>query len=311
LVQRAAVIQKIRRFFAERQVLEVETPILGAASATDPHIESLTTRYAVGTADDALFYLQTSPEFAMKRLLAAGSGDIFQISRVFRNGELGRLHNPEFTLLEWYRVGFDLHHLMDEVDQFLRKIAATGEAERLSYAEAFTRFTGGINPHTATLAELRCCVESQGIRLSESCVTYQRDEWLDLIISQLVSPHLGRGCPTFIYDFPASQAALARIRPGEVAVAERFEVFIDGIEIANGYYELLDPVEQQRRFQYDNRQREAMGLAPVVEDQALLAALQAGMPACAGVAIGVDRLLMGISGVSSIAEVIAFPLDRA
>jgi lysyl-tRNA synthetase class 2 len=307
---RARLLAQIRAFFSARDVLEVETPLLSSATVTDPHLHSLTTVYqGPGAPEGRILYLQTSPEFAMKRLLAAGSGPIFQICRAFRNQEAGWLHNPEFTLLEWYRPGFDHHALMDEVDGLLAEVLTLARAERLSYGAAF-RGRFGLDPLDATTEELRRAAISAGLRgISEA----DRDGWLDLMMSHSVQPTLGRGRPTFLYDYPPSQAALARVRPGPPAVAERFEVFVEGLEIGNGFHELADAAEQRRRLEADVARRRALGLEAVPVDERLLRALAQGLPDCAGVAIGVDRLLMVAAGIErgSIDQVLSFPWDRA
>ena len=309
LRQRADVLSKIRRFFAERGVLEVETPALSAATATDLHLHSLTCRLNAPGLEDRAFYLQTSPEFAMKRLLAAGSGPIFQLARAFRDGEVGRWHNPEFTMLEWYRPGFDHHDLMDEMDALLADLMGTAPAERLTYAEAFVRHLG-IDPHRASVEALRTAAFQQGIEVVGDDAG-DRDPWLHLLLASAIEPHLGRGRPTFLLDFPISQAALARVRPGDPPVAERFEVYLEGVELANGFHELTDAAEQRRRFEEDLEKRRRARLPEVPLDQRFLAALEAGLPDCAGVALGVDRLLMRMVGVEDLREVLAFPALRA
>lgn len=304
---RAAVLAKIRAFFAARGVLEVETPALSAATVTDLHLASLETRCRAEAAGELTLYLQTSPEFAMKRLLAAGSGPIYQVARAFRDGEAGRRHNPEFTLLEWYRPGLDHHGLMDEMDALLGEVLGAAPAERLSYGELFAGRLG-IDPHRATGAELEAAARAAGFT---DALDLERDAWLDLLLSVVLEPGLGRGRPTFLYDFPASQAALARVRPGPPPLAERFEVYVEGMELANGFHELTDAAEQRHRFERDLERRRERGLPEVPIDHRLLAALAAGLPPCAGVALGVDRLVMLAAGVSSLAEVVAFPIDRA
>lgn len=307
---RARVLAVIRAFFAERGVLEVETPLLSSATATDPHLDSFATRYTgPGAAAGLSLYLQTSPEFAMKRLLAAGSGPIYQLGKAFRNGEAGRRHNPEFTLLEWYRPGFDLHALMDEVEALIASLLGTPAAERLSYAEAFIRYAG-IDPHAATAAELQRIASVEKFSESLRLAGDDRDGWLDLLLTHLVEPHLGKERPVFIFDYPPSQAALARIRPGNPSVAERFELYIDGIELANGYHELGDAREQQRRFKADRERRRSAGLPDTPSDERLLAALEHGLPDCSGVALGVDRLVMIAARAQALDEVMAFPLFR-
>ncbi len=302
---RAETLASLRRFFAERGVLEVETPALSAAAVTDLHLHSVTCTLEVD--DRRARYLQTSPEYAMKRLLAAGSGAIYQICKVFRDGERGRRHNPEFTMLEWYRPGWDHHRLMDEVDELLQTVLGVAAGERISYADAFRRHAG-VDPHAADDGELRSRVAALGVSdVSE----LDRDDLLNLLLSHSVEHLLGVGRPTFLFDYPTSQAALARVRPGDPPVAERFEVFIDGIELANGFHELADPREQRRRFEADLAERRRRGLPEVAVDGRLLAALAAGLPDCAGVALGVDRLVMLRIGSRDIADVIAFPIDRA
>jgi elongation factor P--(R)-beta-lysine ligase len=302
LRRRAEVLARIRTFFASRNVLEVETPVLAAAGGTDVHLAPLHTYLA----DGRRLYLQTSPEFAMKRLLAAGSGPIYQLGRAFRDGEVGRRHNPEFTMLEWYRPGWDHHALMDEVDALLAEVLGTAPGERLSYREAL-RHHAGFDPFATADGELR--ERAAGLGLAADDV--DRDGCLSLILGAVVEPRLGRGRPTFVIDFPASQAALARIRQGDPPLAERFEAYVEGVEIANGYHELTDPGEQRRRFEADLAERRRRGLPDVPLDERLLAALEHGLPDCAGVALGVDRLVMLACGASSLAEVMAFPIDRA
>lgn len=303
---RAAILARLRAFFADRGVLEVETPALSAATVTDLHLQSLEAR-ALFAGESRLFYLQTSPEFAMKRLLAAGSGPIFQLCRSFRDGESGRLHNPEFTMLEWYRPGFDHHRLMDEMADLLEHLLGSRRAERKTYGDAFAAVYG-IDPHPAAARELEALAASRGIELVGYGEESSADDWLQLLFSLGVEPGLGRGRPTFIYDYPASQAALARVADGR---AQRFEVYVEGIELANGFHELSDAAEQRRRFEADREARGRRGLPQPPIDENLLAALESGLPDCAGVALGIDRLAMLALGKKSLAEVIAFPADRA
>jgi lysyl-tRNA synthetase class 2 len=302
---RAELLAKVRHFFAERQVLEVETPLLAAAPVTDPHIET----FRVSTGDEPDRFLQTSPEYAMKRLLAAGSGPIYQITRAFRRSEQGRQHNPEFTILEWYRPGFDHHRLMAEIDDLLAELLGCQPAERMTCGEAFARYAG-VDPHTATAEQLR----EQALRSAIDTTAIDSDDpdlWLDLLLTVLVQPNLGVERPTFLYDYPARQAALARVRDEVPPVAERFELYLKGVELANGYHELTDAVAQRRRFNADLERRQTLKRPPVPIDERLIAALAAGMPDCAGVALGFDRLVMVAAGARSLAEVIAFPIDRA
>lgn len=304
---RADLLARIRRFFAERDVLEVETPLLGAATALDLHLSSFTVRPEPEADGDR--YLQTSPEFAMKRLLAAGSGPIYQICKAFREAESGRGHNPEFTLLEWYRPGFDHHRLMDEVDALVCGILDTPPALRLTYAQVFEELVG-LSPHDAEMGVLRRVAREQGLAEGVGA-ELDRDGLLDFLFLHRVQPALaGRG-GVFIYDFPASQAALARLRAGDPPVAERFELLVQGVELANGYHELVDAAEQRRRFESDQSKRRERGLPAYPLDERLLAAMAHGLPPCAGVALGVDRLVMLAAGAGAIDEVIAFPISRA
>ncbi len=289
-------------------MLEIETPILSAAATVDPNIDSFSSREPGGRR----WWLQTSPEFAMKRLLAAGSGPIYQIARVFRREEAGRHHNPEFSMLEWYRPGWDHRALMDEVEALLRAAGVPGAAawERLSYGEAFHRYAA-LDPFAASLEQLRqACM--QNLNLSATLLQAQdRDVYLDLLMSSLVGPRLGLEAPAFLYDFPASQAALARVRLDQPPVAERFELFWQGIELANGFHELIDAAEQRRRFEQDRARRTAEGREAPPYDARMVAALEAGLPDCAGVALGLDRLLMLMLDLPSLGEVLAFDAERA
>jgi elongation factor P--(R)-beta-lysine ligase len=267
-------------------------------------------------------WLQTSPEFAMKRMLAAGAGPIYHVARVFRQGELGPLHNPEFTLVEWYQPGdgyFDGMQLTGELcvallNQRYSRSEKTAflTAERISYREAFQRHVG-IDPHAADGASLRAITRKLGIEAPDSLSAEDCDGWLDLLLVERIQPHLGIERPTILYDYPASQAALARIRQDEnhPPVAERFELYIGGVEIANGYHELLDPAELRARNAAVNRQRLSDGKSALPEESRLLAAMEAGLPSSVGVALGFDRLAMAALGAKSIAEVMAFPFDRA
>lgn len=314
LKQRAEIIAKIRAFFAERNILEVDTPLLSQASVTDLHLQSfVTTYFQEDKIKSKNLYLQTSPEFAMKRLLAAGSGAIYQICKAFRNGgESGRLHNPEFTMLEWYRPGFDHHQLMDEMNDLLQLILKTETAERVNYRELFLRYVD-LDPHMVSVGELEECLKKLNIHFSNSSAkSISRDDCLHLIMTHTIEPHLGKNNkPTFIYDFPASQAALAKIRNDNPPVAERFEVYINGIELANGFHELTDATEQRNRFLNDLSERKKLNYPEIPIDENLLAALQYGMPDCAGVALGIDRLIMLAAKKNKLADVVSFPLERA
>ena len=302
LVARAGLLKDIRDFFASLGVLEVETPLISMAGNTDPEIQSIRT--------DTGGYLRTSPEFALKRLLAAGSGDVFELGRVFRAAESGRSHNPEFTLLEWYRGGYNYHRLMDELAVLVR-LCGSGKfdqwpEERLSYRQLFLRHLD-LDPFNASEEDLCAAAGKHGI----TDIELDRRQWLDLLISHVIQPALPEECLTFVYDFPADQAALARIRPGNPPLAERFELYLGRTELANGYQELTDAAEQQRRFEAENAERLKRG-RPVYEiDHHLLSALEHGLPECSGVALGVDRLLMSVCNTETISDVIAFPFSRA
>jgi len=309
---RAHLLKDIRAFFEVRGVFEVETPLLSQTTTSDPNIHSMTTCYAgPGFPHGKKFYLQTSPEFAMKRLLACGSGSIYQICKAFRDGEAGKLHNPEFTLLEWYRTGYDYGMLMDEVEELAAEILhIKSPFQRLTYQQAFEQYAG-INPHLASVEEMRSHVARFSDMPINGLTNDDRDGWLDLIMSHMIEPRLGTGQATFIYDYPASKAALARVRDDVPAVAERFELYIEGIELANGFTELSNPQEQRVRFERDLEKRRLGKLVAIASDRRLLAALDHGLPPCAGVALGLDRLLMIKLGASSIRDILAFPVDLA
>lgn len=312
LQRRAALLRTIRRFFDERGFLEVDTPAISADTVVDRHIEPFSTGVPaeVGKPPRRL-WLQTSPEFAMKRLLAAGAEAIYQICRVFRLGERGPRHNPEFTMVEWYRRGDDYRQGMTLLAELAEHVLGRGAAERMSYAEAFSRYVG-LDPHRASIAELREAARRREIAWPESLEqSGDRDAWLDLLLTECVQPHLGVARPTIVYDYPASQCALARVRSDDPPVAERFELFADGVELANGYHELCDPSELRRRNEQINRQRRAEGKDALPERSRLLRAMEAGLPECTGVALGFDRLLMVLCQAATIDEVIAFPFDRA
>jgi lysyl-tRNA synthetase class 2 len=308
--QRAVVLQKIRQFFAARDVLEVDTPALSHAAVTDEHLHSFSTQFTHPFSPQAsTLYLQTSPEFAMKRLLCAGSGAIYQICKSFRNEESGRFHNPEFTMLEWYRPGFDHLKLMSEIDELIQMVVGSDSAERVTYQDVFKQYLGYC-PLTATLTDIKTLASQYGyaeLAANEN----DKDTLLMLLFSQHVEPHIGQNRPCFVVDFPASQAALARISPTNSLVAERFELYFQGIELANGFHELTDGPEQLRRFEQDNVKRQHMGLEIMPIDHNFIAAIDYGLPACAGVALGIDRLLMLALNYSEIDQVITFENSRA
>jgi elongation factor P--(R)-beta-lysine ligase len=291
LRRRAELLKEIRKFFDERGFLEVETPILSHDTVVDRHLDPLAVTLFADPREPERgekLWLQTSPEFGMKRLLAAGATAIYQITKAFRGGEIGLLHNPEFTMIEWYRSGDDYAAGMQLLDDLAAAILARGASERLTFREAFLKF-----------AEVDPFAE-------------HHDEFqLDYLLASRVQPKLGLARPTILYDYPAGQAALARVREGETPVAERFELFIDGLELANGYHELLDPEVLRRRNQENNVLRAAAGKYALPEDSRLLAAMDAGFPACSGCALGFDRLVMAVTGAKSLADVMAFPTRLA
>ena len=306
LVERAALLARARAFLTERGAFEVETPAISTAAAPDLHLASLAV-----PAPDGPRHLHTSPEYALKRLLAAGHGDCFALGKVWRAGESGSHHQPEFTMLEWYRTGWDHHRLMDEVAALIAALLAPRHAlaapEVVTYRAAFSAELG-IDPLTVPDLGLDALLAGGGF---DSQLDLDRDAKLDLLASHFVYPKLGQGRVTLLTDFPASQCALARIRPGDPPVAERFEAFVAGLELANGYHELADAGEQRRRFEHANAQRRARGLPEMPLDERLLAAMAEGLPDCAGVALGFDRVVMLALGARRLDEVIAFPWARA
>ena len=306
---RAELLARARGFFAARGVLEVETPLLGHAGVTDVNVQSIEARVA-GIA--APLHLQTSPEYAMKRLLAAGSGDIYQICKAFRDGERGRQHNPEFTLIEWYRLGFDPPRLMQDVEALLGALlgpARLGAVERIGYAALFERELG-LDPLRASESTLARAAQERLGQLPAG-VAAERDLCLDLLMGAVIGPALGRDHLVFVHGYPASQAALARLEPGDPPTAARFEAYLGGMELCNGFGELTDPGEQAARFAADARLRRERGHPPREVDVRLLGALRAGLPPCAGVALGFDRVVMLAVGADSLDQVLAFPLERA
>jgi elongation factor P--(R)-beta-lysine ligase len=332
LEQRAILLARARRFFADGGVLEVDTPMLVNAPVTDVHIHSA--RVDLGASATRPFFLHTSPEYAMKRLLAAGSGDIYQVCHVVRGFERGRLHNAEFTLIEWYRLGFTLGDLMSEVDALVRALlgpVASGHgSERITYREAFVRELG-LDPFTASVGELRQAArklgfddagaggsadtaDSVGAAASGGATATaapHRDELLDFLMGAVVGPRLGANALTFVHGYPATQAALARLDPQDPRAALRFELYCEGVELANGFHELSSPAEQRARFNQDIAERRRIGLPAFPPDELLLAALEAGLPECSGVALGFDRTLMLATGAKNIDAVLPFPTERA
>lgn len=310
LQQRAKLIQQIRVFFASRNVLEVDTPAMSHATVTDVHLHTFKTEF-IGPdfAHGQPVFLMTSPEFHMKRLLAAGSGCIYQINKAFRNEENGRYHNPEFTMLEWYRVGFDHHDLMAEMDALLQQILSCQPCEKMTYQQAFLQVLQ-VCPLEGSMQQLKQVATTLGLAdIAEP--EQDRDTLLQLLFSIGIEPYIGKNVPVMVYDFPASQAALAKINRNDERVADRFEVYFKGIELANGFHELDDAKEQLVRFESDNKQRVEMGLLPQPIDHHLIAALEAGLPQCAGVALGIDRLIMLAIDCDHIDQVTAFAFPRA
>ncbi|PCI75243.1 MAG: elongation factor P lysine(34) lysyltransferase [SAR86 cluster bacterium] len=306
LQQRARVLAKIRYFFSERDVLEVETPLLASSTVPDVYIESIAAEVLEGNSSRRNF-LQTSPEFFMKRLLASGSGSIYQIAKAFRQEEKGTRHNIEFTLLEWYRLSYSLDQLMTEVERLVQEVLDCGPISRFSYREIFQQHLQ-IDPHEITLDELQQLANTE-IDLSSSDLS--KTDYLQLLLSSSIEPQLPPFC--IIYNYPKEQAALSTLAADEhgVVVAKRFELFGQGMELANGYFELSDAAEQRARFESDNATRKEKGLQIHDADEKLIAALESGLPSCSGVAMGVDRLLMLLVEAKNIGEVISFDSERA
>lgn len=312
LTARAEILWSIRSFFHRHDLLEVQTPLLSQDTVVDRHIDPIElSGQALGVRDlkQRAYYLQTSPEFGMKRLLAAGMQRIYQISPVFRAGERGDFHNPEFTMVEWYRVGDGLEQGVELLSSLIRETISCAPPQTESYQSAFSRLAG-CDPLACTLADLSDVAVrgALGVDLQWSS---DRDDWLNLIFSEIVQPQLGVGAPTIITHYPASQSALARVSQQDPRTAERFELFIDGVELANGYHELLDPAELAQRNATVAVQRQADGKASLPQHSRLLEAMRAGMPACSGCALGLDRLVMIATGAKLIEQVIPFPIERA
>ncbi len=301
---RNQLYQTIREFFHTRDVLEVETPLLSHYGVTDLHIQNIEAVFHHGNQAERAF-LQSSPEYAMKRLLAANSGDIFQITKAFRDGECGNKHNPEFSLLEWYRVGFTHFELMHEVSLLLQCIFNTAAAELISYQQLFQTYLH-VDPLTTDKKTLFLLLQQHQIIVDYQPLSHT--DCLDLLLTHVIEPYLGQDKPVIIYHYPKEQAALAKING---AVAERFEAYYKGIELANGFHELTDAKEQLKRFEQDNQQRQAQNLAIKPIDSRLIDALKTGLPACAGVAIGIDRLLMLQANTKSIKDVMCFDWPNA
>ena len=311
---RARLLGVARAFFAARDILEVDTPAIGRHGVTEPHIASIGVRLTARP--DTPHFLQTSPEYALKRLLATGGPDLYQLGKVFRDGELGRLHQPEFTLVEWYRRGISLDEIIAETCGFIAELMSAGghgagpHVERHAYADLFQAKLA-IDPLHAPLAELRAAARQRIGPLTDALAVQLGDDrsaWLDLLMSHVVIPDLPAAALSVIHHYPAAQAALARLDPADPRVAERFEVFYGGLELANGYRELTDAREQRRRFARDLQRRETAGAPAMTADPALLAALEHGLPDCCGVAVGFDRVVMCALDLDSIEETLSFAL---
>tara|TARA_R110000744_G_scaffold71409_3_gene143929 strand:- start:5108 stop:6067 length:960 start_codon:yes stop_codon:yes gene_type:complete len=312
--QRANVLTKIRSFFLTRSVVEVETPIFSHSTVTDAHLDAFTTQYRFSEAshcdESVALYAQTSPEFAMKRLLASGYGCCYQICKAFRHEQHGRYHNPEFSILEWYRLGFDHFRLMDELAELLNLVLGCQQVDRISYQALFIREVG-IDPLVTSKAELISLIASHD-KLSDWLEREEDvDTLLQFVMAELIEPRIGQELPCFVYHFPASQASLAKISVNDPRVAERFECYFKGIELANGFHELTDAEQQKSRFEQDNEARTKLGKIEQDIDQHFISALERGLPACAGVALGVDRLVMLALSVKEIEQIITFPIENA
>jgi lysyl-tRNA synthetase class 2 len=311
---RGNVINAIRDFFKNKNVVEVETPSLSMGTVTDPYLDAFSTQYNYLDNSDIdqsqQLYLQTSPEFHMKRLLASGYGCIFQICKAFRHEDSGRYHNPEFTLLEWYRIGFDQHDLMAEVDELLSTVVKTPESEKISYQNLFIKFVS-VDPLTATFNQLYEVIELRGKAADWLYESDDCDLLLQFIFSEIIEKNIGLSRPCFVYNFPIAQASLAKECDEDNRVAQRFECYFKGVELANGFNELTDADIQITRFEQDNSKRQQLGLATKNIDDNFIKALQSGLPQCAGVALGIDRLMMIALEKSAIEDVISFPIERA
>jgi len=311
--KRAQLLQKVRQFFKERNVVEVETPALSHGTITDVHLEAISCRYNFladsSTEHGTRLYLQTSPEFHMKRLLVSGYGCIFQIAKAFRHEEAGRFHNPEFTLLEWYRLGFDHFTLMSEVGELLKRVLSCKEPTQTTYQNLFLEQLS-LDPLIATRSQLLTLIKEHD-KLSQWLTDEQdNDILLQFIFSELIEPRIGNESPCFVYDFPRSQASLAKICPEDTRVAQRFECYFQGVELVNGFNELTDVDIQIKRFQEDNKKRKGLRLQEKPVERNFIAALSQGLPQCSGVALGVDRLIMLALKTEHIEQVISFPIAR-
>lgn len=313
LKKRSQALKTLRAFFYARSVMEVDTPILSSAATPDLHLRSLSTQVQVpGEADPRTFYLHTSPEYPMKRLLCAGSGDIFYLGKVFRDGDVSRRHQVEFTLLEWYRLGFDLRAMMDETVKVVQSLLGDRPVEMISYEEAFESYAGLEAIHDTDAKSCQACLAEHRVPEVVGVDADDKPLWEQLVLTEVIEPQLGRGKVTCLYHYPSREAALAQLHPQDERLALRFEVFVDGMELANGYQELADADEYRRRFEADLAQRSENGLPNVPMDEALLSALAVdGLPACSGVALGVDRLLMLAFQADDIRGVLPFSIEES
>lgn len=309
LKRRARLLQQVRDFFSLRGVLEVETPGISRFPTLDLHLESFSVFHPDKTLQG---YLITSPEYHMKRLISAGSGSIYQLCRAYRCDESGSRHNPEFTILEWYRVGWDQWQLMKEIEDLMQLLLGTNTADYISYREAFEGALS-MDPFTITLERFAEICSRHTLQPPDYLLLQDtdRDEWLNFLIGFLIEPHLGRDRPVFLHSFPASQASLAKLDDDNPQCAMRFEVYFKGLELGNGFCELTDAEAQENRFREENRKRRAAGKEELAYDPRFIEALKQGMPDCSGIAMGFDRLVMLALGKHSIDEVQTFTRDRS
>jgi len=312
--KRAKILQEIRQFFNERNVLEVETPALSLGTVTDVHLDALTCHYNFlsdsSTEHSSQLYLQTSPEFHMKRLLASGYGDIFQIAKAFRHEEAGRYHNPEFTMLEWYRIGFDHFELMNEVADLLEVILGSPKSTQITYQQLFIDQVA-LDPLSTNREQLLSVISNYNKLSDWLNRELNNDILLQFIFTEIIEPNIGNDAPCFVYNFPKSQASLAKLCTNDDRVAQRFECYYQGIELVNGFNELTDRKKQIERFQEDNKKRKQVSMQEKPIDDNFISALSCGLPQCSGVALGVDRLIMLALKAKNITEVITFPVSNA
>jgi len=312
--KRAKILQKIRQFFNERNVLEVETPALSLGTVTDVHLDAFTCNYHF-LSDSSIehstqLYLQTSPEFHMKRLLASGYGDIFQIAKAFRHEEAGHYHNPEFTMLEWYRIGFDHFELMNEVADLLEAVIGSAKATQITYQQLFIEQVA-LDPLSTNRKQLLSVISNYNKSSDWLNIELDNDILLQFIFTEIIEPNIGNDAPCFVYNFPKSQASLAKLCANDDRVAQRFECYYQGVELVNGFNELTDSKKQAERFQEDNKKRKQLSMQEKPIDDNFISALTCGLPQCSGVALGVDRLIMLALKAKNITEVISFPVSNA